>query len=87
MRITIDIPDELIEEAMRLGGFSTVQECVIAALELLIAKAESQEFLDRLGTFNYGLTQEDLRKLRGYDEPPADENPQEHGGESGADDS
>jgi len=43
VRITIDIPDELIEEAMRLGGFSTVQECVIAALELLISMHEPAE--------------------------------------------
>lgn len=43
MRITIDIPDDLIEEAMRLGGFSTVQECVIAALEWFVSTHEHAE--------------------------------------------
>ncbi|GGB73520.1 MULTISPECIES: type II toxin-antitoxin system VapB family antitoxin [Henriciella] len=36
MRTNIDIDDKLMEEAIRLGGFSTKKEAVTESLKLLI---------------------------------------------------
>jgi len=87
MRITIDIPEKLLEEAQRILGTETVQETIILALEMTISRYKRQEFLDLLGTFDYDLTQEDLRKLRGDDEQQSGTPEDEHGGETHADDS
>ncbi|MBM3497565.1 MAG: type II toxin-antitoxin system VapB family antitoxin [Armatimonadetes bacterium] len=38
MRITVDIPDGLLEQAMALGGFGTKRAAAIAALEECIRR-------------------------------------------------
>jgi len=52
----------------RLSRAKTKREAVVTAMEEYVRQREQQEFLDLLGTFRYELSQEDLRKLRGYDE-------------------
>ena len=119
MRIAIDIPDELLEEAQRVGIFETPQEAVVGSVEYLVTSGESHQFTERmgpynsdflretlgeslddddtcaaradeirakLGTYRIDMTREELLRWRkmgcGHELP---EN--EHGGESGADDS
>jgi Arc/MetJ family transcription regulator len=47
MRTTVDLPDDLLEEARRTWGFRTKQETLVAGLEELVRKAH-REGLRRL---------------------------------------
>ena len=67
MRTTVDLPDGLLDEAQRRCDFPTKREAVVAALEEMINKARREEFVRRLGTFDYDFTLEDLKKMRASD--------------------
>jgi len=43
MRTTLDLPDELLEEARRAANLATKRETVIAGLEELIRRARREE--------------------------------------------
>lgn len=67
MRSTLDLPDGLIEEAKRLTGLRTKRAVVVRALDELVRRERLQRFRERLGSFDFDLTQEDLEKMRAED--------------------
>lgn len=67
MRITIDIPDELIERAIRTRDLRARRVAVAMVLEQVANKARREELVRRLGTFKIDMTLEHLRKLQGDD--------------------
>ena len=49
MRTTLDIPDELMEEARRLLGFKSKTDAVILSLRELVRRRRVEELMDLLG--------------------------------------
>lgn len=72
MRTTIDIDDELLEDARRLGNLASKKAVVEEALREFVNARKRQRLIDLIGSeeFEIDLTPEDLRRLRGCDEPP-----------------
>lgn len=50
MRTTLDIPEELIEEARRLLGFKSKTDTVVLALRELVRHRRIEELKDVLGS-------------------------------------
>ncbi|MBM3501067.1 MAG: type II toxin-antitoxin system VapB family antitoxin [Armatimonadetes bacterium] len=67
MRYTIDLPDDLVRDAMRLTGLKTKREVVTLALEELVRKRRLERLRARLGQGNLDLTLEELCRMRGHD--------------------
>jgi Arc/MetJ family transcription regulator len=61
MRTTVDIPEELLEEARKAAQSRTVRETVLAGLEELIRKARRDELRKMAGS---GALDLDLPKAR-----------------------
>ena len=64
MRVTIDIPDELMGEAIKHSGASTERQAVLIALEEYNRRRQAR-LVKHLGTFRDFMTARALRKLRG----------------------
>ncbi|MFC4870693.1 type II toxin-antitoxin system VapB family antitoxin [Negadavirga shengliensis] len=62
MRTTLDIPEKLIMEAMRLTGAKTKSQLIKEALEDQIARIKRKRLLTFKGSIDLGI---DLDKLRG----------------------
>ena len=62
MRTTLDLPEELLKEAMRLTHTKTKTAVIISALEDLIRKAQIKEIQDFRGKVNMNINLDDLRK-------------------------
>lgn len=65
MRTTIDIDDELLEDARRLSNGASKKAIVEEALREFVNARRRERFLSRLGNFEIDLTPEELRKMRG----------------------
>jgi Arc/MetJ family transcription regulator len=63
MKTTIDIPDEVLEEAMRLSGSSTKREAVLKALEEYNRRRRLAKVAEKLGTLDF-IDREELGRLR-----------------------
>jgi Arc/MetJ family transcription regulator len=64
MRTTLDIPEELLEEAVRATHARTRREAVIAGLEELIAKARREELRGLAGKVDLKVDPARSRKSR-----------------------
>lgn len=64
MKITIDIPDHELSEAMRHTGASTRREAVVTALVDFNRYQRLSKLVKRFGTFEAFPTHDDLRKQR-----------------------
>lgn len=65
MKTTIDIPDAMLEEAMRYTCAKTKRSAVITAIEKFNRLQRLRELNAKLkGTFVEFMTQEDLRVMR-----------------------
>ena len=64
MKTTVDIPEEALEEAMRLTGAKTKREAVVTAVEEFNRRRRLARLAAELGTFEGFLAQEDLKRLR-----------------------
>lgn len=64
MKTTIDIPDDALDEIMRLTGAKTKKEAVVTAIREFNRRRKLDEVLGRLGTFKDVMSQEELRKMR-----------------------
>ena len=64
MKTTIDIPDDELEEVMRLTGAKTKKEAVVTAITEFNRRRKLEKVLTQLGTFKDVMTHEDLRKMR-----------------------
>jgi hypothetical protein len=61
MRTTVDLPEDLLEEARRLGQFRTKQETLTAGLEELIRKSRREALRRLAGKVDLDL---DVRRSR-----------------------
>ena len=61
MRTTLDIPEDLIEEARRLLGFKSKTDTVIVSLRELVRRKRIEELKERMGTVSLEI---DLPKSR-----------------------
>jgi Arc/MetJ family transcription regulator len=50
MRTTLDIPEELLEEARRMLGFKSKTDTVVLSLQELIRRRRIEELKDLMGT-------------------------------------
>jgi Arc/MetJ family transcription regulator len=64
MKTTIDIPDEELQEAIRLTGAKTKREAVVIALSEFNRRRRLQRLTEKFGTFEGFMTQEELRRMR-----------------------
>jgi Arc/MetJ family transcription regulator len=65
MRTTIDIDDELLAEAMKETALRTKREVVEEALAELIRARRIEKLRRMIGTYEIGISPEDLRRMRG----------------------
>lgn len=77
MKTTVDIPDDLLQEAMRLSDAKTIRAAVIAALEWYNRRQRQREVVKYLGTFKNFMTQRELREMRGAREQRHDDRRQQ----------
>lgn len=65
MKTTIDIPDDVMEEAMRHTGAHTKREAVVTAIEKFNKRKRLEALNARVrGSFKNFMTQEDLKVMR-----------------------
>ena len=64
MRTTIDIPDDLLEEAVKLSRAHSKRDAVIAGLEELIRKARREELRGLAGKVELDIDLTRSRKSR-----------------------
>jgi Arc/MetJ family transcription regulator len=68
MKTTVDIPEEMLREAMRHSGAATKKEAVRIAIEEYNRRKRMARLADFLGRFENFLTQEELERMRESDE-------------------
>jgi len=64
MKTTIDIPEKELREAIRLTGAKTKREAVVIALSEFNRRRRLQKLVDKFGTLDGFMTQEELRRMR-----------------------
>jgi Arc/MetJ family transcription regulator len=70
MKTTIDIPDGLLEEAMKFTGAKTKREAVVTAVERFNRLKRLERLNARVrGQFKDFMTQADLKAMRAADTP------------------
>lgn len=62
MRTTLDLPENLVEEAMKATNIKTKTKVIVAALEQLIRKSKIAEIKNYKGKVDLDI---DLNELRG----------------------
>lgn len=62
MRTTLDIPEELIDEARRVLGFKSKTDTVILSLRELIRRRRIEELKDLLGSVRLDVDVETSRR-------------------------
>ena len=61
MRTTLDLPEDLLLEAMKTTHISTKTKVIITALEQLITKSKISEIKKYKGQIDLGLNLDELR--------------------------
>ncbi len=64
MKTTIDIPDDELNEIMRLTRAKTKREAVVTAIREFNRRRKLDEVLGQLGTFEDVMSEKELRKMR-----------------------
>jgi hypothetical protein len=64
MRTTMNIPKDLVREAMRLSDAASQTQAVIMGLEELIRKKRLEKLAGLRGSGRVSMTQAQLRKMR-----------------------
>lgn len=64
MRTTLDIPKELIDEAMKVTGASTKSQLIKQALQAEIDRTKRKRLIARKGTLDLDVDLETLRDRR-----------------------
>ena len=64
MRTTLDLPKDLLEEAMKSSGEQTKTAVIVTALEELVRKRNLQELLKLRGTIDLDIDLDTLRKRK-----------------------
>ena len=61
MRTTLDLPEDLLQEAMKTTHISTKTKVIITALEQLITKSKISEIKKYKGQIDLGINIDELR--------------------------
>lgn len=69
MKTTLDIPEEKIATVQNAYNIHTKRDAVIFALDEAVKRYKIEKLIDKLGTFENFMTQEDLRTMRDLDTP------------------
>lgn len=69
MKTTLDIPNALMNEAMRLAGAKTKRAAVLAALDDFSKRGRMRELAMRLGESETFMSAGDLESLRLQEKP------------------
>ncbi len=69
MKTTLDIPNDLLEEAMRVSGAKTKRAAVLAALGDFVRRGRMRSLADRLGDSSTFMTAAQLQSLRVRETP------------------
>lgn len=64
MKTTLDIPEDVLAEAMRAAGAKTKREAVLRALDDFIRRERLQKLTVRLGRSDTFMAPEELAELR-----------------------
>ena len=64
MKITVDLPEDELQEAMRHTGAKTKREALVIALSELNRRRRLKKLIESFGTLDF-MSQEDLRRMRG----------------------
>ena len=64
MKTTVDIPDRLMKDALRISKASTKREAVVHAMTELVRQEKKKEILALLGTRDTFMDQEELMDMR-----------------------
>lgn len=64
MKITVDVPEKEMREAMRHTGAKTKQVAVVIAVSEFNRMCRLRKLADKLGTFDSVMTQEEFRRMR-----------------------
>ncbi len=64
MKTTVDIPERELQEAIRHTGAKTKREAVVIALSELNRRRRLQKLVEKFGTLDEFMTQEELRQMR-----------------------
>jgi Arc/MetJ family transcription regulator len=64
MKTTIDIPDSVLRDAMRLAGATTKRQAVVTALTEYIQRGKVAALTKHLGSCADLMTLEELERLR-----------------------
>ncbi len=62
---TINIPEDVLEKAMRVSRDASAEQVVVKALEEYARRHSQSELAKHLGTFEDFMTLEELNKMRG----------------------
>ena len=65
MKTSVDIPDDLLEEAQRRAGAKTKREAILTALEAYNQRGRMADLTRHLGTCADLMRPEELERLRG----------------------
>lgn len=68
MRTNVDINDELMDQAMRMGSFSTKKATIEAALEEFVRSRRQREALDALWGIGWQGDLDEMRMGRNFDD-------------------
>ena len=64
MKTTLDIPENELQEAIRHTGAKTKREAVVIALAEFNRRRRLQKLVEKFGTLDDFMTQEELRRMR-----------------------
>ncbi|HEY3566561.1 MAG TPA: type II toxin-antitoxin system VapB family antitoxin [Thermoanaerobaculia bacterium] len=64
MKTTIDIPEKELQDAMELTGARSKREAVVTALAEFNRRRRLELLVEKFGTFDGFMTQEELRRMR-----------------------
>ena len=67
MKTTVNIPDEELREALRHTGAKTKREAIVTAIVDFNRRRRLAKLVQRLGTFEHFMTNEELERLRAED--------------------
>jgi len=69
MKTTLDIPEKKISDVQNLYSLRTKREAVIYALDEVLRHHKIEKLVEKLGTFEEFMSQEELREMRNLDTP------------------
>ena len=64
MKTTLEVDEQLLNEAKQILGAGTIRETVEKSLQAVVRQQALNDLADSFGSFEFGLTVEDLRKQR-----------------------